>query len=52
MCDMFDLYESYEADYEKHVIDSYQFFLSHENELCGVPDGEFEASTYALEADL
>jgi len=52
MLDMFDLYESCEEYYGKHTIDSYQFFLSHEDMLCGVPDGEFEASTYALEADM
>ena len=53
MFDNFDLYESCEEYYEnRHVIDSYQYFLSHENDMCGVPDGEFEAFTYALETDL
>lgn len=52
MFDNFDLYESCEEYYGNHVIDSYQYFLSHEDELGGVPNGEFEVSTYALETDL
>ena len=43
MFDDFDLYESCEEYYGRcHVVDSYQYFLSHEEELIVIEDSTEE----------
>ena len=51
MTSMFDLYEFWEESYTKHVIDPFQYFLSHEN-LLSEEDKEMARSSSGQESGL